>query len=86
MSDWCIHKNSTKMLPCITSPFRPPAGGRWALRAQEALYALVLSVHGFVRVPGGSTETSAHCPESSDVGAWKGRKAVWVVVTRGKGF
>lgn len=26
MSDWCIHKNCTEMLPCILSLLRPPAG------------------------------------------------------------
>lgn len=26
MSDWCLHKNCTEMLPCILSLLRPPAG------------------------------------------------------------
>lgn len=38
MSDWCIHKNSTKMLPCILSLFRPRAGsGLGANSTRESL-------------------------------------------------
>lgn len=44
MSDWCIHKNCTEMLPCILSLLRPPAGRELWDTGTRALHVLVTSL------------------------------------------